>query len=369
MAKSPPMARPIERLELTPEGRTELERRLRAVSASKRDSLRAGIVLLRAEGRKEKVVARRLGVSMACVSKWSKRFGEAGLEGLRDHPGRGRKAWLPVDKVAAVINRLPQPPPGRTRWSTRTMAKAVGLSPYSVHRIWQRNDLKPHQTRTFKLSQDPHFEEKFWDIIGLYLNPPQKALVLCSDEKSQCQALERTQPGLPLGQGHIRTRTHDYYRHGTLTLFAALNYLEGKLVARTEVQHTHVEWLRFLKQIDRETPKDLTLHLIMDNYCTHKESTVKAWLERKRQRFQVHFTPTGSSWMNLVERFFRDITQDVIREGSFTSVRELSEAIITYLADRNEQPRLYRWKAKGEEILAKIQRARVAQAKAEATAL
>jgi transposase len=168
---------------------------------------------------------------------------------------------------------------------------------------------------------------------------------------------------LPLGQGHIRTRTHDYYRHGTLTLFAALNYLEGKVLARTEVQHTHVEWLRFLKQIDRETSKDLTIHLIMDNYCTHKEASVKAWLERKRDRFQVHFTPTGSSWMNLVERFFRDITEEVIREGSFESVRQLSEAIITYLADRNKQPRPYRWKAKGEEILAKIRRAREVQRK------
>jgi transposase len=248
------------------------------------------------------------------------------------------------------------------------MAREVGISPDSVHRIWRANDIKPHLVETFKLSNDKRFEEKFWDVIGLYLNPPDKALVLCCDEKSQCQALERTQPGLPLGQGHIRTQTHDYYRHGTLTLFAALNYLEGKLVARTEVQHTHVEWLRFLKQIDRETPKDLTIHLIMDNYCTHKEANVKAWLERKRQRFQVHFTPTGSSWMNLVERFFRDITQDVIREGSFTSVHELSEAIITYLTDRNEHPKLYRWKAKGEEILAKIQRAREAQAKAKAAA-
>ena len=362
------MARPIERLELTTEERAELERRLHAITAPKRDSLRASIVLLRADGRKEKVVARRLRVSMACVSKWSKRFSEDGLEGLRDRPGRGRKPWLPVDRVAAVLNRLPKPPPGRTRWSTRSMARAVGLSPSSVHQIWRRNDIKPHQIRTFKLSRDPHFEEKFWDVIGLYLNPPDKSLILCCDEKSQCQALERTQPGLPLGVGHIRTHTHDYYRHGTLTLFAALNYLEGKVVARTEVQHTHVEWLRFLKQIDREMPKDVTIHLIMDNYCTHKEASVKAWLARKQERFQVHFTPTGSSWMNLVERFFRDITQDVIREGSFESVRELSEAIITYLADRNEHPKPYRWKAKGEEILAKIQRAREAQAKAAAAA-
>ena len=361
------MARPIEPLELTTDEKAELARRLRADTTSKRDHLRAEIVLLRSEGRPERVVARRLGVSMACVSKWSKRFDEAGLAGLGDQPGRGRKPWLPVDKVAAVLNRLKEPPPGRTRWSTRTLARAVGLSPYSVHRIWVRNDIEPHQTRTFKLSRDPHFEEKFWDVIGLYLHPPEKALVLCCDAKSECQALERTQPGLPLGQGHIHTRTHDSCRHGTLTLFAALPYMEGKLLARTEFQHPHLEWLRFRKQIDRETPRDLTLHLIRDNYCTHKETSGQEWLAQKRRRFQVHFTPTGSSWMNLVERFFRDITQDVIREGSFTSVRELSEAIITYLADRNEHPKRYRWKAKGEEILAKIERARLAQAKAAAT--
>lgn len=243
----------------------------------------------------------------------------------------------------------------------------MGLSPSSVHRIGVRNDIKPHQTRTFKLSRDPHFEETFWDVLGLYLHPPEKARVLCCDAKRECQARERTQPGLPLGQGHIHTRPHDAYRHGTLTLFAALPYLEGKLLARTEFQHPHLEGLRFLKQIDRETPRDLTRHLIRDNYCPHKETSGQEWLAQKRRRFQVPFTPTGSSWMNVVERFFRDIPQDGIREGSFTRVRELSEAIITYLADRNEHPKRSRWKAKGEEILAKIERARLAQAKAAAT--
>ncbi len=192
--------------------------------------------------------------------------------------------------------------------------------------------MKPHLTRTFKLSRDPHFETKFWDVIGLYLNPPDKALVLCCDEKSQCQALERTQPGLPLGAGHIKTRTHDYYRHGTITLFAAPNYLDGKIISRTETRHTrHVEWLRFLKQLDRDTPPDLDMHLIVDNYATHKHADVKAWLAR-RPRFHIHFTPTGSSWLNLVERFFADITQDAIRDGSFTSVRQLITAIEDYLA-------------------------------------
>jgi len=241
------------------------------------------------------------------------------------------------------------------------MAKAVGMSHESVRRIWKANDLKPHLTRTFKLSRDPQFESKFWDVIGLYLNPPDKALVLCCDEKSQCQALERTQPGLPLGVGHIRTKTADYYRHGTVTLFAALNYLDGKIISRIEPRHTHVEWLRFLKQLDRETPKDLALHLIVDNYATHKHQKVKAWLG-KHPRFHLHFTPTGSSWMNLVERFFADITNDAIRDGSFTSLRQLVDAIEDYLALRNEEPKRYQWRAKGEEILAKIQRAREALA-------
>ena len=241
------------------------------------------------------------------------------------------------------------------------MARQVGISPDSVHRIWKANDIKPHLVKTFKLSNDPRFEEKFWDVIGLYLNPPERSLVLCCDEKSQCQALERTQPGLPLGVGEIRTKTHDDKRHGTITLFAVLNYLDGKLIARTEKRHTHVEWLRFLKQIDRETPKELDLHLIVDNYCTHKEASVAEWLS-KHPRFHPHFTPTRSSWLNLVEQFFAELTQDVIREGSFAGVRELVNDIVSYLAERNLSPKPYTWKAKGEEILRKIHRARQALA-------
>jgi transposase len=300
-----------------------------------------------------------MGIHINTVSLWSKRFEQKGLEGLVDQPGRGRKPWLAPEKVRQVISRVTQPPPGKKKWSTRSMAAAVGISHHSVHTIWKRNDLKPPLVRTFKISNDPRFEEKFWDILGLYLNPPDKALVLCCDEKSQCQALERTQPGLPLGIGHIRTKTHDYRRHGTITLFAALNYLEGKLITRTERRHTHVEWLRFFKQIDRETPKDLEVHVIADNYGTHQHKKVKAWL-RRHPRFQMHFTPTGSSWLNLVERFFADLTEDCIREGSFQSVRELVEAIEEYLAERNEHPKRYVWRAKGEEILRKIQRAKEA---------
>lgn len=355
------MGRPVSQVDVTLDERIELRNRVRAATTPQRDSLRARIILLRARGVKEGEAARQLGVSVTCVSKWSSRFETLGLEGLRDAPGRGRKPSLPKEKIEQVLIRVTQPPKGRRRWSVRTMAKAVGISHDSVHRIWKANDLKPHLTRTFKLSRDPQFEPKFWDVIGLYLNPPDKALVLCCDEKSQCQALERTQPGLPLGVGHIRTRTHDYYRHGTVTLFAALNYLDGKVISRTEPCHTHVEWLRFLKQLDRETPKDLDLHLIVDNYATHKHAKVKAWLER-HPRFYIHFTPTGSSWLNLVERFFADITQDAIRDGSFTSVRQLITAIEDYLALRNAQPKRYQWRAKGEEILAKIQRAREAMA-------
>jgi transposase len=243
------------------------------------------------------------------------------------------------------------------------MSRHAGISASSVQRIWSKNDLKPHRVKTFKLSNDPKFEEKFWDVIGLYLDPPGKALVLCCDEKSQCQALERTQLGLPLAPKRPRTMTHDYTRHGTITLFAALVQLTGKLIARTEASHTHIEWLRFLKQIDRETPPALDLHLIADNYATHKHPKVRAWLD-KHPRFKMHFTPTSSSWLNLVERFFADLTGDVIRAGSFASVNELVRDIETYLAERNANPKPYKWKAEGAKILSKITRARAALDKA-----
>jgi len=355
------MARPVSKIEITESERKELRRRVRASTISKRDSLRAAIILRRAQGIGQVQLARELGVSAACVNKWSQRFERDGLNGLRDKPGRGRRPSIPAQKVEQVITKATRPKAPRTRWSVRTMAQEVGISPDSVHRIWQANGIKPHVIETFKLSNDPRFEEKFWDVIGLYLDPPERALVLCCDEKSQCQALERTQPGLPLGIGEIRTKTHDYTRHGTITLFAALNYLDGKLIARTEEQHTHVEWLRFLKQIDRETPGNLDLHLILDNYGTHKEQSVTQWLA-KHPRFHLHFTPTSSSWLNLVERFFGELTQEVIRDGSFTSVGDLVADIMSYLAQRNLEPKPYRWKAKGEEILRKIQRAREALA-------
>jgi transposase len=353
------MARPVSVPDIGPEEKKQLQRAARSKTGSQRSGLRARIVLRRAEGSSETDVAEALGVSLTTVSLWSRRFELEGLKGLEDRPGRGRKPWLPAEKIKQVVTRVVQPPRGRKKWSTRSMAAAAGLSHQSVHRIWKANDLKPHLRRTFKISNDPQFERKFWDVIGLYLNPPDKALVLCCDEKSQCQALERTQPGLPLGIGHIRTHTHDYKRHGTITLFAALNYLDGKILSRTEPNHTHVEWLRFLRQLDRETPGGQDVHLIVDNYATHKHEKARAWIEA-HPRFTLHFTPTGSSWMNLVERFFADLTQDCVREGSFRSVKQLIEAIEEFLEVRNEQPKRYIWRAKGEDILRKIERARAA---------
>ena len=308
-------------------------------------------------------IVRRVGVRRRIVTKWCGRFRKQGLAGLADAAGRGRKPVLPEDRRAMILTQATQPPQGRTRHSVRSMARAAQVSVSTVHALWKANNIKPHLSRTFKLSNDPHFETKFWDVIELCLNPPARALVLCCDEKSQCQALERTQPGLPLGVGHIRTRTrtHDYLRHGTVTLFAAPSYLDGKILSRTAPQHTHKEWLAFLKQIDRETPAGLEIHLIIDNYATHKHPVVKAWLAQ-HPHFHAHFTPTSSSWLNLVERFFRDLTEDVVREGSFTSVGQLVRAMETCMAERNLAPKRYVWRKQGEEILAKIPKARLAQA-------
>jgi len=357
------MARPVRGLDMDSDQRKELESLVRAPTTPQRSVQRARILLACADGLSQQEAARQIGVRRRIVTKWCGRFRKLGLAGLADAGGRGRKPFLSEESRAIILTQATQPPKGQTRHSVRSMARTAQVSIGTVHALWQANDIKPHLTRTFKLSNDPQFETKFWDVIGLYLNPPDRALVLCCDEKSQCQALERTQPGLPLGVGHIKTRTHDYLRHGTVTLFAALSYLDGKILSRTAGQHTHKEWLAFLKVIDRETPLGLEIHLILDNYATHKHPTVKSWLAR-RPRFHLHFTPTSSSWLNLVERFFRDLTEDVVREGSFGSVRELVRAMETYLVERNLAPKRYVWKKKGEEILAKISRARAAQAAA-----
>ena len=350
----PKAATPIA---LTKTQRAELQKLERAAHRPQHTVLRARIVLRADAGEDNTTIAAALHIGANTVAKWRRRFAGAGLAGLGDAARSGRPARLREAAVQQVLTEVTRPPKGRTRWSVRSMARHAGISKSSVHQLWTRNDLKPHRTRTFKISNDPLFEPKFWDIIGLYLEPPHKALVLCCDEKSQCQALERTQPGLPLGIGHIRTRTHDYTRHGTVTLFAALNYLEGKILHQSAPRHRHQEWLKFLRHLDAETPPDLDLHLILDNYATHKHAKVRAWLAR-HPRFHLHFTPTASSWMNLVERFFADLTAEVVREGSFGSVPELVAAMETYLAERNLAPKPYRWRAKGADILAKLQRAR-----------
>jgi len=357
---------------LTDEQRGQLETLVRSRTVAQQTALRCRIILQAAQGRSNDAIAHALHVNRHTVEMWRGRFARQGLVGLRDAARPGRPARLGPDQVRVVITQVVRPPQGRRRWSCRSMARHAGVSKSQVQRLWRANDLKPHLRRTFKLSNDKHFEQKFWEVIGLYLNPPDKALLLCCDEKSQCQALERTQPGLPLGVGHIATQTHDYYRHGTITLFAALNYLDGKLIGQMAPRHRHQEWLRFLKTLDAETPPDLTLHLILDNYATHKHQTVRAWLDRRNRqharthqanRVELHFTPTSSSWLNLVERFFADLTREVVREGSFGSVQELVDDIWRYLGDRNANPQRYIWRAKGEEILRKIQKAREAQAK------
>ena len=356
------MGRPKLPLHLSSEQRAELRRLIQAPSTPQKIVRRARIALLAAEGMDNNQIAAQLHTSHVTVGQWRQRVLDSGLAGLQEAPRPGRPPTLPAHKVQTVLHEVVQPPKGRARWSCRSMARHSGLSHSAVQRLWAANDLKPHRTRTFKLSHDPQFETKFWDIIGLYLNPPTRALVLCCDEKSQGQALERTQPGLPLGQGHIATRTHDYYRHGTVTLLAALNYLNGKILAERASRHRHQEWLKFLQAIEKAAPADVDVHLILDNYATHKHPKVLRWLAR-RPRFHLHFTPTSASWLNLVERFFRDLSQDVVLPGSFASVEELTDAIWAYLSERNLKPQRYEWRAEGKTILEKIGRAREALAR------
>lgn len=363
------MARPIRTLELTEGQARELQIAINQHSAPQRMVRRWRIILLRSQGLSQQEVARQVGVNRPVVVTWERRFRDHGMEGLNEKRRPGRPPTISPEVRAAIISEATRPPAGHTQWSTRKMAKAKRVSNQTVHKLWKANGIKPHIKRTFKISNDKDFESKFWDVIGLYLNPPDRALVLCCDEKSQCQALERTQPGLPLGVGHVRTSTHDYTRHGTVTLFAALNYMEGKIFHQTAARHTHREWLSFIRSLDAESPEGLTLHLIIDNYSTHKHEKVRSWIKWRNQRHRkahgieriaLHFTPTSSSWMNLVERFFRDLTVDCVRDGSFRSVRELVESMEAYLAAHNLDPVRYEWKAEGKEILEKIQRARAA---------
>jgi transposase len=343
------------------EGQREvLEALARSSAAPHRQVVRAKALLLAADGVATTAIAARLGVSPASVVAWRGRFAKEGLAKFGQvRRGRGRKCRVPQGKVDEIVRLTKESKPeGQTHWSCRSMAKAAGVSPATVQRVWSARGLKPHLTKTFKLSNDKRFEEKLVDVVGLYLNPPQKAVLLCMDEKSQVQALDRTQPSLPMKKGRAGTMTHDYKRNGTTTLFAALDVLTGKVVGECFPRHTNREFLKFLRKVDKEVPKGLEVHMILDNYGTHGHDNVDAWLA-KHPRFHFHFTPTSSSWLNLVERWFRELTDKAIRRGVFCSVPELVAAIEAFLAANNKEPKPFVWTATAEDILANVRRGRV----------
>jgi transposase len=351
------MARTSVALVVTPEDRVELERLVRSGKTEQRVAFRSRIILLAAAGWTNCKIAQSLGTSRPTVIDWRQRYAAEGISGLtHDRPrGRGFTA-LPKDQEAAVVARtLQEKPAAATHWSCRTMAQVSGLSKNSVQRIWSAHGLKPHLVKTFKLSHDPQFVAKLTDVVGLYMNPPENALVFCIDEKSQIQALDRTQPGLPMKKGRGGTMTHDYKRHGTTTLFAALDVLKGEVIGQCMKRHRHQEFLRFLQTIDRNAPKHLAIHGIVDNYATHKKQEVNDWLER-HPRFHFHFIPTSSSWLNLVERWFREITTQRIRRGTFTSVPALVQAIADYIQHNNANPRPFVWTKSVSQIVEKVNR-------------
>lgn len=340
---------------LSDDERAELLKLVRSKCTSVRLVQRSRIVLLAADGLQNQEIAAQLNIGRVQVARWRGRYAESRLAGIeRDLPRGAPPAKVNVERLLELTTQ--SQPEAATHWSTRTMAAALGVSAASVSRHWRANGLKPHLMHRFKVSRDPQFIAKLEDIVGLYLSPPEHALVLCCDEKSQVQALDRTQPGLPLKKGRAATMTHDYKRYGTTTLFAALNVLDGQVIAQCQPRHRHSEWLKFLRQIDRETPKEKTLHLIADNYATHKHPTVQAWLA-KHPRFQMHFTPTSASWLNMVERFFRDITSERLRRGVFTSVPELVAAIDEYIVHHNTNPKPFIWTKNARDILQKVIRA------------
>ncbi len=349
------MNRPATALRLSEADRRVLESWLRAHLTPRGIALRAAALLEAARGVANSRIAADLGVSRPAVLEWRKRYLAEGLEGVtRIRPGRGRKPRIGAARVREIVNAtLHSTPRGATHWSCRTMAKAQGVSSATVQRIWDAHGLQPHRVETFKLSRDPKFVEKLTDIVGLYLNPPDNAAVLCVDEKSQIQALDRTQPGLPMKKGRCGTMTHDYKRNGTVTLFAALNVLDGKVIGACHPRHRHQEFLKFLRRLDREFPRRIDLHLIVDNDGTHKHPKVGAWLD-KHPRFKLHFTPTGASWLNLVERWFRELTDKRIRRGVFRGVPELVAAIEEYVETYNETGKPFVWTAKIDAILEKV---------------
>jgi transposase len=354
------MRSPTAPLAITDQQRTVLEKLIRSHTAPHRDVQRARVVLMASDGFANTRIASEVGVAPMTVKAWRERFAESGLKDFSAvRPGRGRKPSIPDRQVEEIVRlTLTQTPPGETHWSCRTMAARAGVSPATVQRIWSARGLKPHRVDTFKLSNDPRFEAKLVDVVGLYLNPPENAIVLSMDEKSQIQALDRTQPSLPMKPGRAGTMTHDYKRNGTTTLFAALDVLSGRVIGECLPRHRHAEFLKFLQIIDREVPNGLQVHLILDNYATHKHANVQKWLA-KHPRFHLHFTPTSSSWLNMVEIFFGRLTDKAIRRGIFTSVPDLIGAIETYLAAHNDDPKPFQWTATTDQILEKVRRGRV----------
>ena len=345
--------------ELLPLEKDQIRQWLGAHGTPQQVALRCRIIIGAAEGQSDGTIAARLSVNRKTVILWRTRFCEKRLDALWEiAPGRGRKPTYSADKVAAIVEAtLQTKPEGMTHWTCRTMARSQGISKSTVNTIWQAHNLKPHRVETFKLSRDPRFLEKMTDVIGLYLNPPEKAIVLCVDEKSQIQALDRTQPGLPIKKGRCGTMTHDYKRNGTTTLFAALEILEGKVIGQCYPRHRNQEFLKFLRMIDKEFPGKVPLHLVMDNYGTHKHANVGAWLTR-HPRFVLHFVPTSSSWLNLVERWFGELDAKAIRRGVFRSVEELKTSIAAFLTAWNKNPRPYVWTATVDAITEKLSRCR-----------
>lgn len=343
---------------LTQEERRTLSRWARSRTLPARQVVRARLILLAADGKPNTRIAETLGLNVETVGCWRKRFAQDRLTGIeRERPGRGRKAGKRRHWAETIVRvTLDTTPRDATHWSTRSLAKHLGIDKSMVQRVWKAHNIQPHRVKTFKLSSDPRFLEKLIDVVGLYMNPPEHALVLCVDEQSQIQALDRTQPSLPLKRGRCGTMTHDYKRHGTTTLFAALDMAAGKLIGKCFQRHRHQEWLKFLKLIDQQTPPELDLHLIADNYATHKHAKVRAWLAR-RPRFHMHFIPTSSSWLNMIERWFRKIITKRIRRGTFRSVRVLEQAISDFIDAHNADPKPFLWTAPVEKILPKIVRA------------
>jgi transposase len=350
------MGRPVAELVITAEEKGALERWSRRPKSAQALARRSRIVLECAQGESNTAVARKLGITKQTVGKWRSRFLERRLDGLLDEPRPGTPRKVGDEEVERVLTlTLESTPRDATHWSTRSLAAEAGLSRSTVSRIWRAFALQPHRSETFKLSKDPLFVEKVRDIAGLYLNPPERALVLCVDEKSQIQALDRTQPLLPMRPGQVERRTHDYKRHGTTSLFAALDVKTGKVIGEFHRRHRSAEFRKFLDTIDQAVPSRLDVHLVMDNYGTHKTAVIRNWLA-KRPRFHVHFTPTSASWINLVERWFAALTEKQIRRGTHRSVRELETAIKRYLALTNESPRPFVWSKTADEILDSIAR-------------